>query len=616
MYFLDNNSGTPTMPALKTAQSTTPLWFTEGDGSKGISWPGQDWFNIVQAELLAILAAAGIKPEKGKLNQLALAIKATIGTEALLQKNYLSEIAKAGKEAQQKARDNLGLGKLAVKDSLGPGDVNAYSKQESDKRFVKQAGDTMTGPLTLPRLVYTGEVPTDGNNDLKRPDGFVLEQLGDQSKNYPLTQGKLGNLMTFKVNKYRHVQFAIGSGNTEFWLRSLREDSPDTLKNWARVYTTQYKPTAADTQAADMRNNFAARMGIARVLSGSNPPSSPGVWSVENCSWTPEKWGTLLCTTNKTDLSTVRGEGQFLHYFFLGHSSKLYVAVNVNNTGAGWQQLIGPAGGNLNGPVSSTSWLSAARLTAAYHTTTAGKAPEGGGMFSAQLDSKAAFYQANFDWDVTAGGYYVPLVKGRSNRKGQGYPTAVSFGYLLDGSGSFARPCIHARGDNNKDAVWQFNPNDNMLYAPGGIKAGGATLAADGNILGSRWGNKWLWDAIIEQVNGRVDWGAFGNRTHWWTDGERGWWKDENTGFIYQWTVGPWRKEDEQIDSVGFPMRFPNQCCTVNVGAQAQGDGINNDAVAVVYGWNQEICRVQMNKPAGQSSWWQPMRTIIFAIGR
>ncbi|WP_199637180.1 phage tail protein [Serratia sp. PAMC26656] len=384
---------------------------------------------------------------------------------------------------------------------------------------------------------------------------------------------------------------------------------------WARLYTTAFKPTPSEIGAADVRNNFAARMGVARVLSGSNPPTSPGVWSVENCSWTPEKWGTLLCTTNKTALSTARGEGQFLHYLFISHSSKVYVATNVNGNGAGWQQLIGPAGGNLSGPVSSSSWISAASMTAQYHTVPTGM-PEGAGDFSGQLNSKAPLYQPNWQWPVTAGGLYVPIVKGVSTRQGQGYPTAVSFGYQLDGSGSFARPCIHARGDNNKDAVWQFNPNDLMLYAPGGIKAGSATLATDGNIMGSRWGNKWLWDAIIEQVNGRVDWGAFGNRTHWWTDGERGWWKDENTGFIYQWTVGPWRKEDEQIDSVGFPMRFPNQCCTVNVGAQAQGDGINNDAVAVVYGWNQEICRVQMNKPAGESSWWLPMRTIIFAIGR
>lgn len=344
----------------------------------------------------------------------------------------------------------------------------------------------------------TGRRATDLNSDMW---DAVQEEMANAIE---------GNGITLDKSKHNQLYLAIQKAITDpGFLKKANNLSDVKDKAEGRKNLGVYSKGECDGRFANVRNNFAARMGVDRVLSGSNPPSSPGVWSVEDCSWTPEKWGTLLCTTNKTDLSTARGDGQFLHYFFLGHSSKLYVAVNVNNTGAGWQQLIGPAGGNLNGPVSSTSWLSAATLTAAYHTTTAGKAPEGGGMFSAQLDSKAAFYQGNFDWDVTAGGYYVPLVKGRSNRKGQGYPTAVSFGYLLDGSGSFARPCIHARGDNNKDAVWQFNPNDLMLYAPGGIKAGGATLAADGNIMGSRWGNKWLWDAIIEQVSGRVDWGSY-----------------------------------------------------------------------------------------------------------
>ncbi|WP_334468802.1 tail fiber protein [Arsenophonus sp. PmNCSU2021_1] len=118
MYFLDNNSGIATMPPLKETQSTTPLWFTEGDGHKGISWPGEDWFNIQQAEQLALLDAAGIRPDKGKLNQLTLAIRAIIGQEALLKTQALAEIAAAGKGAQEKARTHLGLGKLATQDGI------------------------------------------------------------------------------------------------------------------------------------------------------------------------------------------------------------------------------------------------------------------------------------------------------------------------------------------------------------------------------------------------------------------------------------------------------------------------------------------------------------------
>lgn len=509
---------------------------------------------------------------------------------------------------------------LSADVNLLASDVNAWNKTEADGRFVKQAGDTMSGPLALPRVVFPSEgmQALNADSDLTRPDGFMLEQLGDKSTGYPLKKGNLGNLMTFKVNKYRHVQFAIGSGNTEFWLRSLREDNPATAKAWAQVYTTDSKPTISDVGAADQSNNFAARMGSARVLTGADKPTSPGVWSVENSSWTPVAWGTLYVTTNGTNLSTASGNGKFIHYLFIAHGSanKFYVATDVNGGFTGWESYLTRKGGQLSGTLTSS-----AEITAKYLSTPSGAPPEGSGAFSSQLDTKAPFYQENYNWDVVEGGRYVPLVKGKSTRKGQGYPTAVSFGYLMDGAGSFAKPCIHVRGDNNAEAIWRFDPNTKQFVAPGNLYAGGAAYQVDGNISGSIWGgylSNWLsnqFNARDNNISTRATWDHVNSRSHWWTDGERGWWKDENTGFIYQWTVGPWRKEDEQIDTVGFPMRFPNQCCTVNVGSQSQGGGNRNDATAVVYGWNQDNCQVQMNVP-GESSWWNPMRTIIFAIGR
>ncbi|EMW9516998.1 hypothetical protein ABWQ78_003762 [Salmonella enterica subsp. enterica serovar Newport] len=119
------------MPALSPVQSNTPTWFTEGDKNKGISWIGQDWLNILQAELLNILDAAGIKPDKGKLNQLTLSVKAIITANAYTQANNLKEIFDAGIAAQAAARGHLGLGKLATKDSLGPTDVNALAKDQN-----------------------------------------------------------------------------------------------------------------------------------------------------------------------------------------------------------------------------------------------------------------------------------------------------------------------------------------------------------------------------------------------------------------------------------------------------------------------------------------------------
>lgn len=158
MYYIDNNSGSPNMPPLSPAQSNTPTWFTEGDKNKGISWIGQDWLNILQAELLNVLSEAGIKPDKGKLNQLTLSIKAIITANAYTRANNLKEIFDAGIEAQAAARDHLGLGKLATKDSLGAGDVDAVSRANGGtfENDIAVTGTVTSNQVVVPVNQYPG----------------------------------------------------------------------------------------------------------------------------------------------------------------------------------------------------------------------------------------------------------------------------------------------------------------------------------------------------------------------------------------------------------------------------------------------------------------------------
>ncbi|EFJ7650195.1 phage tail protein [Escherichia coli] len=109
MFYIDNDSGVTVMPPVSAQRSAIVRWFSEGDGNNVITWPGKDWFNIVQAELLNTLKEAGMPPDKTKLNQLALSVKALISKHALLKVHNLSEIKVAGALAQRTARENLDI---------------------------------------------------------------------------------------------------------------------------------------------------------------------------------------------------------------------------------------------------------------------------------------------------------------------------------------------------------------------------------------------------------------------------------------------------------------------------------------------------------------------------
>ncbi|EHK1092679.1 hypothetical protein JFA41_003837 [Salmonella enterica subsp. enterica serovar Poona] len=81
MYFVDNSSGVKVMPTTCAVFSTDPLWFTQGDSTTSPTYPGPDWFNIVQAEMMNVLSAAGIALKKDDNTQLSQAITAIINSK-------------------------------------------------------------------------------------------------------------------------------------------------------------------------------------------------------------------------------------------------------------------------------------------------------------------------------------------------------------------------------------------------------------------------------------------------------------------------------------------------------------------------------------------------------
>ncbi|MDR8532989.1 hypothetical protein [Serratia nevei] len=477
MYFLDNNSGVNAMPPIAPVNSTAVRWFTEGSGSLPPSWPGMDWFNIIQAELIGILTAAGMSPDKVRVDQLATAIKSIIGSDALLKKNYLSEIKEAGAAAQSSARGNLGLGTAATK-NVGTAAGNVME--------VGTAG-LGVGPIAK----------TDAYSNIAQ-----FYRVNDAATNKPPITGTAAGVVCLPIDGAPSTGYLAISIQGDAWIG--RSGAAAGGVTWTRIFTEKYPPTALGVKAADWTNNFAARMGVSRVLSGGNKPTSPGVWSVENSQWAAVPWGSILCTTNGGDLSSNEGQGKFLHYLQLSHEAGgkpgLRAAVNVNGTFSGWQQVLMSYGGTMSGP-----------LTTPYVASTPNVMPEGAGAFSDQLNRKAPLYQPDWQWPVTSGGLYVPIVKGVATRQGQGYPSAVSFGYLLSGTPSFAQACIHVKGDN-ADYNWRFDANSGNFYCPGGVFAAGAIFHVDGNITGNIWGgylSTWLnnqFNARDNNINTRATW--------------------------------------------------------------------------------------------------------------
>ncbi|ECF0258977.1 hypothetical protein K2652_002285 [Salmonella enterica subsp. enterica serovar Agbeni] len=115
MFWLDNSSGVTDMPEIPAKLSPVAQWFTEGGNGKAPAYPGAHWYNIVQAELLNVLAAAEVEPDKTKLDQLLTAINILIKNKTdeidgyLEIEKLLSEIKDKGEAAQKTSRENIGI---------------------------------------------------------------------------------------------------------------------------------------------------------------------------------------------------------------------------------------------------------------------------------------------------------------------------------------------------------------------------------------------------------------------------------------------------------------------------------------------------------------------------
>lgn len=148
MYHVDNSTGVPVMPQPSPVTSETELFFTEGGNGVPPTFPGPDWFNIIQSELINILRAAGLDPDKMDNTQILAALKKLF----LSRSNPFGDIKADGAAAIATALSNLGLGtaaKSGVVQTTGQSEKDVISQKGATDNFALKSLFDHFGGATL-----------------------------------------------------------------------------------------------------------------------------------------------------------------------------------------------------------------------------------------------------------------------------------------------------------------------------------------------------------------------------------------------------------------------------------------------------------------------------------
>lgn len=110
---------------------------------------------------------------------------------------------------------------------------------------------------------------------------------------------------------------------------------------WSMMYDSNAKPTPNEIGAASVNCNFAGALGTNRNVGGANKPTTAGVWTAVNNTWTPQMYGSIIVTTNRQDETLTSTTGSFIHYLFISHyQAKMWTATDVNGTFSGWRAVM------------------------------------------------------------------------------------------------------------------------------------------------------------------------------------------------------------------------------------------------------------------------------------
>ncbi|ENV0478809.1 phage tail protein [Salmonella enterica] len=588
MFHLDNNSGISAMPKPAVQQSSATRWFTEGGGNNSPSWPGQDWFNIVQAELLNVLTTAGIAPEKTAFNQLALAIKAIINKDALLKDNLLSEIRTAGASSQKTARESLDITDATLNKKgltqLSNAVDSTSEAQSATPKAVKIAMDNANARLAKDR---------NGADIPNKP--LFLQNVG-LGETINLAAGALQKDQngTDILDKKRFARTigAVISTNITF----------NDASGWYKIATV-VMPQATSTAVIKLYGGAGFNAGspeqaaiselVLRAGNGSPVGITATLWRRSPAAANEVAW----VNTSGDTYDIYINIGQYAYwliaqYDYTGnanvtlHSTPEYSSVQPGNSTSGqtytiYSSLMKPTagdvgalpitGGQLNGPLGIGTDNALGGNSIVFGDNDTGFKWHSDGVLGIYANNALVGYIDNSGLHMS-----VDVITNGGIRAGDGKRLS-----LTSNNNSTMTATFNLWGDANRPTVieldddrgWhlysQRNPDGSIVFTVNGditantLRAGGAIYQNNGDIFGSVWGNSWLSLWINNNFVADVQLGAGTSVTTWNNAGS---WPN-TPGYV---VTSVWKDaQGENIDGINYaPLqkRVGNQWYTVQGG--------------------------------------------------
>ncbi|MPW32010.1 hypothetical protein F9L16_23995 [Agarivorans sp. B2Z047] len=159
MHQVDNETAASERPPFERAIS--PGWFTKGGQAQAATYPGADWFNMMQAEAINLVEAAGLSLDRDDVTQWAKAVVA-IAQNEIGEGDFL------------RANQNL---------------IDVASKVEARENLDVPSNDEVTEALNTLATAFTAALQAHVDDDNPHPQYTTQSQV-DQSVSEAITEHK------------------------------------------------------------------------------------------------------------------------------------------------------------------------------------------------------------------------------------------------------------------------------------------------------------------------------------------------------------------------------------------------------------------------------------------